>query len=373
MAIPIIIGGVALAAGMFGAKKGLDAKRNYSAAGELVDRAEHDLNAARDRLNLKKDQVSYGLEQLGILRLETESAQLTKFVCIAREINNVSCAPIEIGGVQVRVDSPDIAAMELSSYKAADLLKDGVGALSSGVLAGVGAGGLASSIGVASTGTAIGTLSGVAATNATLAWLGGGSLATGGMGMAGGMAVLGGAIAGPVIAVMGMSAAKKSERALTEAFERESQIRDAIEQVNNGVTVLCSIHSRAQELEKVIRMLSERFEELLSQGEVMICRRKVDAANIKDAIKVKQKEYEEKNVFMRGLAGLVGGRPKLSFDDPLNFNNFSSQDKSLYMVLARFAYAVNALVRVKILDDDGIVTQDSEQVISDAKKILEGA
>ncbi|MEI3177938.1 MAG: hypothetical protein V8S31_06310 [Lachnospiraceae bacterium] len=45
--------------------------------------------------------------------------------------------------------------------------------------------GVATTFGVASTGTAISTLSGAAATNAALAWLGGGTLAVGGGGMAG--------------------------------------------------------------------------------------------------------------------------------------------------------------------------------------------
>lgn len=62
--------------------------------------------------------------------------------------------------------------------------------------------GVATTFGVASTGTAISTLSGAAATNAALAWLGGGSLATGGGGMAAGsylltlVSPLGGVIAG---------------------------------------------------------------------------------------------------------------------------------------------------------------------------------
>lgn len=58
---------------------------------------------------------------------------------------------------------------------------------------------LVSMIGAASTGTAISTLTGAAATNATLAWFAGGSLATGGAGMAGGGMVLGGIVALPLV------------------------------------------------------------------------------------------------------------------------------------------------------------------------------
>lgn len=54
-------------------------------------------------------------------------------------------------------------------------------------------------VGTASTGTAIGTLYGVVAKRAALACLGGGSLATGGLGMMGGIAILG--VGGLVIGV----------------------------------------------------------------------------------------------------------------------------------------------------------------------------
>lgn len=64
---------------------------------------------------------------------------------------------------------------------------------------------IATVMGTASTGTAIGTLSGAAATNAALAWLGGGTLAAGGAGIAGGNLVLG--MFGPIgIAIAGVSA-----------------------------------------------------------------------------------------------------------------------------------------------------------------------
>ncbi|MCG9751999.1 hypothetical protein L1D54_16095 [Vibrio brasiliensis] len=77
-------------------------------------------------------------------------------------------------------------------------LNTGFGGLVGGSAA-LGAWGLVSLVGSASTGTAISSLSGVAATNATLAWFGGGSIATGGAGMAGGFWVLGGIVAAPIV------------------------------------------------------------------------------------------------------------------------------------------------------------------------------
>lgn len=56
--------------------------------------------------------------------------------------------------------------------------------------------GVATTFGVASTGAAVSSLTGAAATNAALAWLGGGTLAAGGGGVAAGEALL--ALAGPI-------------------------------------------------------------------------------------------------------------------------------------------------------------------------------
>ncbi|MDR9778311.1 hypothetical protein RJJ65_37870, partial [Rhizobium hidalgonense] len=94
----------------------------------------------------------------------------------------------------------------------------GVGAAgASGALTALAAYGGSQMLAAASTGTAISTLSGAAATNATLAWFGGGSLAVGGFGMAGGMMVLGGVVAGPILAVGGAILAASAETAVDDA------------------------------------------------------------------------------------------------------------------------------------------------------------
>ena len=70
---------------------------------------------------------------------------------------------------------------------------------------------IVATVGTASTGTAISSLSGAVATNATLAWLSGGTLAAGGLGIAGGAIVLGAiGIAGAVCA--GRLYKKRSEK-----------------------------------------------------------------------------------------------------------------------------------------------------------------
>ena len=105
-------------------------------------------------------------------------------------------------------------------------LNMGFGGLVGGTTA-LGAWGLVSLLGSASTGTAISSLSGVAATNATLAWFGGGSLATGGAGMAGGFWVLGGIVAAPIVFFSTKSAYKKVDK----VKEKKNELTEESEKV----------------------------------------------------------------------------------------------------------------------------------------------
>jgi len=351
MPIPLIIGGGALVAAAFGAKKGFDAKRNYSSAKNVVDDAMCDFGKTTERLDIKKNETTDMLKRLGVLRLRAEAKLLSRFVKIVKQVHHVNNKPIEIGGMQITISTPELCAMELTATKATELLKDGGLALSSGVLTAIGAGNLATSIGAASTGTLISSLSGAAATNATLAWLGGGSLASGGWGIIGGTAVLGGAIAGPTIAVMGFAAAKRSERALTKAFAQVSEIKEATEQVENGIAVLESIIDRTQELEQVIQNLSWRFEALLTEAEGMIHR----------------KLAERKSQYLRD------NMPAPAIDEKLDFNAFSKREQQRYMILTSFAYSFNALLRVELIDQDGTVSNTSTDAVAQGNMLLRAA
>lgn len=360
VAVPWIIGGLSAAAGALGIKKGVDAKKNYARARDIVAEAQSDFENAKGRLEKTKTKVSKSLADLGKLRLEVETKQMKRFVDVVKQVNQASYKPITLGATSALVSLPELKEMETSCYQAADLMKDGIGAVSTGVLVGVGASGLASSIGVvAGTGTAIGSLTGVAATNATLAWLGGGSLAASGMGMAGGAAILGGAIAGPALAVMGFAAASKSEKALTEAYEQESEIRLIIEQVENGTALLTSIRERSEEMRAVISDLMTRFSSVLDVCEQMI----EEKHQAKLAI---QTEWEEAGAVKKVFRRLKGQKP----DDPLDFTNFSQEDKDRYTILNLFGVALYRMIKVQVLDDEGLVTSESDQAVAEARTLL---
>lgn len=110
-----------------------------------------------------------------------------------------------------------------------------------GATAAFGAMGTATLLGTASTGTAIGTLSGAAATNATLAWLGGGAISTGGLGVAGGMVVLGGIVLAPIAIFSMFFGVNKGKQALNNAENYSDEIDVMVEKMTTLIAELAQI------------------------------------------------------------------------------------------------------------------------------------
>lgn len=138
-----------------------------------------------------------------------------------------------------------------------------------GVAAGASAGvaGVASAVGTAGTGAAISGLSGVAAKSATMAWLGGGSLASGGGGMALGATALNVVTAGPALLIGGFVVMGQGQRALTKAKENIAQIAVAIAEMDQSEAGLDGIDSRAAEVRTVLGDLTSRAVDALDELE----------------------------------------------------------------------------------------------------------
>jgi hypothetical protein len=126
----------------------------------------------------------------------------------------------------------------------------------------------------ASTGTAISTLSGAAANSAILAWLGGGSLAVGGGGMATGTVVLAGITAGTTagVAVLaaGILVSTHYAKKLTEAKTFEKDTALAVASLENAWAVMDGIGHRLDELSDVTGQLKARLAPELDRLEALI-------------------------------------------------------------------------------------------------------
>ena len=270
MPIPFLLGAAAAAAGLYGVKKGIDAKDNMDTAKRINQNAQETVDETKKNINYARESTNTVIANLGQNKLNIASGTMKSFVDTFSKIEHVDFRN-SIGFEELRgftPNSPEFLNMENTSFKAKELATGASGglaagslaAIGAGSLAAIGAGGLASTIGVASTGTAIGTLSGAAATNATLAWLGGGALSAGGFGMAGGMAVLGGIVAGPALAIGGAFMASKAEKALNDACSNMDMARKFEQEGKNICSTLNAIKARASQIDNLLDDLNERFD-----------------------------------------------------------------------------------------------------------------
>lgn len=328
MPIPFILAGVAVAAGAYGVKKGVDAKDDYDEAEKYNRWAEETYDEAQEKLEEKKEITNSSLESLGKLKVSIYDGSLMDFVDIFQEIKNVDFEENLNLGILKSVDDQDMLDIKKTVLNMQEVIGGGAAALGSGALAGFGALGGVGMLASASTGTAIASLSGVAATNATLAWLGGGALSAGGFGMAGGMAVLGGIVAGPVLAVGGMMMAAKAEEAKYTASGNYDKAKAAAEQMDSAGVVLDGIGSRTEEFKNILNPLNEVFEEYIEKMEDI-----VDVSN--------------------------------------DYSSYSQSEKQIIMITASMAETIKNVCDAPIIDENGEVTRKSARVLRKANKFID--
>lgn len=197
--IPIIVGGLFASALGYGAKKGYDAYQDSNEAEILHEEAKYEYELNERHLNERKEKAQQLFSELGNLKKSVVEQELAAYCTLIDKLNIKEQKELKEILKEFDIDKLKQARDNITNLQAT--LGGLTGGAMAGAMAGFGAYGAVGLLGAASTGTAISSLGGVAATNATLAWLGGGSLAAGGLGMAGGTFVLGGIVAAPVIAV----------------------------------------------------------------------------------------------------------------------------------------------------------------------------
>ncbi|MEH2056021.1 MAG: hypothetical protein V7K97_07640 [Nostoc sp.] len=256
--IPLILGAIALGTAAFGAVKGAEGVGNMNEAKEIGERAEKRHSYAVSELKADWEATNKLAEEYGQLQLDVMISTVGRFVdFIERNIGKAKQSEKEfLEGLE------GISVQQIKEYKAAaveaeQFFNGGTKAIGAAAAGYGGAMSLATSVGVASTGTLIGGLSGAAAWNATLAWLGGGSLAAGGGGMALGSLVLGGITVGPAVLIGGFVLAGEGEKALTKAWEYNAEVNTAIVKIEAAKDFMQQVKRRITELQGVFECLNK--------------------------------------------------------------------------------------------------------------------
>lgn len=243
MPVPLILGAIALGTAAYGVYKGTSGAIDHSDATDIKKDAESIVQAARTQLGTQRKATNDVLVDYGARKLRAFNGVIDDFLQTFGRLKNVELSQsLELDKLNVGDFSTQTLGGLRQDYQA---LKDaglGLGAgMSSGAALAFGAYNGTMMLATASTGTAISTLGGVAATNATLAWLGGGSLAAGGGGMALGSVVLGAVAAGPALAIFGHILGNKGEEALNNARSNREQAQTIAADAKKVVTQLDAI------------------------------------------------------------------------------------------------------------------------------------
>ena len=261
MPIPFLFIGIAAATGAFGTGKTAKAAIDNSKAKKINEIANESVRIETEKLELQRERVANSFDELGKLKLNILSTDVTDFVNTFEQIKNVDFEN-SVGLEELKnlhIDQKDFEELKQLGNFAVEIAGSATAGAVGGALTALGAYGAASALATASTGTAIATLSGAAATNATLAFFGGGSLAAGGLGMAGGAMVLGGLVAGPALLVMGLIVGAKTEEKLDKALENKAQADEIVESLKTASLQCSAIRRRSYMLYELLTRLDSRF------------------------------------------------------------------------------------------------------------------
>lgn len=327
--IPLVLAAGSAATAAFGLKKSYDAysdnkeaEETGAYAQEIYDKTQKDLNDNRENLNQK-------IIKFGEFKEKNFEKYVLKFIEIFDQIKNVDFNDKVSKEMSVDMDFATFEKIKKEIFDIGTMLGGTAASLGTGAAAGFGAFGLTGALATASTGTAIGSLSGAAATNATLAWLGGGSLASGGLGMAGGTMVLGGMVAGPALAVAGFVLASAAEKKKDAAYSNLSKAK-AIRESNNAIINKLTLISKS-----------------------------IDS--LRECINLLIADYLYK--FNKSLAKLV--------EQNNDYSTYNKEEKELVHISLNTAQTVKNLIIAPVLDEKGELLKSVDDVIQKGYDLLE--
>lgn len=333
MPIPLLFLGLGGAAAALGVGKSVKAGFDQKDANETNQYAQNIVKRATKTANWSRANSGKAIESLGQKKVWVLNHSVTPFVDLFEQIHNIELSD-SVGLDELKrfkIDKQDLLELKEMTAVASSIAGGMVGGAVMGALTAFGAYGGAMTLGAcATTGTAIASLSGIAATNATLAFLGGGALSVGGLGVAGGTAVLGGLVAGPALAVMGFVVGAKASANKDTAYSNYAKAQQYEEEVKN-IFVLC----------KAIRMRAAMFERLLI---------KLDA------------------IFMP----IVDSLRHIIQSSGSDFSQYTAEEKSVVAGSLSIAKAIKAVLDTPILTSDGQLTPESSTIIAPVQNVIDG-
>ncbi len=231
MPLPFILGGLALAAAGYGFKKSIDASETADKINEIVKEAEDLKEGAKNRVESAESGYKNALMRLGEKKLHVISRGVSRFV---RHFN-------QLKGHQFFVKDSDMQDLHKQVSVAQNFSKQ---LNASGMSEEDAIGGMFAGYG------------GLCVSSWTTGAMLGGGLTMGGLA---GMAVFGGIVAGPALAILGAISADEMEEKLEDAKAYHSQVEEAVKKADVIVDNIRSIEKMARYFTKQITKFDALF------------------------------------------------------------------------------------------------------------------
>lgn len=263
--LPIIIG-AAIATSIAGIGAGLDGKEDIKKAQVIADNAKRKYDKAQKTFKERFEEINRIADVYGQLQLRVKLDTIKRFICILERLERNSSLDLKYFK-ELGITEHKIKELKTAVIDAENLINSGTFAAAAG-----GAGfayGAARAFGTATvsrffglwtTEVAVSNLAGAAAWQGMMAWLGGGSVAVGGL-------AFGGITLAPALAIGGFKLAADGEKALTKANEYKSKIEIEIKKIEVCQELLNGVHKRIKELGKLAYRLESLSNNLLDEIE----------------------------------------------------------------------------------------------------------
>lgn len=298
----------------------------------IKNQADEDLSNAKEELEDKRNKTEKSIEKLGDAKLSAYSGSLENFYNCYTQISKADRKPFKrptdsVSYKDVKHSLITISKTQVSLKKVA---VQSAGAVSTGALV---AGGTYFAV----KGLVFGKLAGVAAKNATLAWLGGGSLASGGAGMAGGMVVLGGIALAPVALFSMYMGYSSGKRKLNDAKNYADEVEVFVQKVKTLICELNQIDRAAKLFTKTILSMDAVLQVQIEKLEPVI-NRLSNRTFFQRVIRDPVKKFFHKNIFepdeLRAITDALNSAVLLSslIEKPLMNDNGGFISSSLEFV-----------------------------------------
>ncbi|WRF71443.1 sortase [Helicobacter pylori] len=228
MPLPFILAGVAIAAAGYGVKKGIDALDADCEADEFIEKAESLKEEATKKAESTQSDCKLAFARFGEKKLHVLSHSVSNFLNHFHRLNRSRIIIEDMQDIQCQVSDARNLLNQLNA--------NGIdGDSAPGVFAGFG------SLGISSFTTG--------------AILGGGLAASG----LAGMAVIGGLVAWPALAILGAFSASKMEEKLENAKAYYSQVEKAVKKADAMIDNLQAVRKMADLFTKQITKLDALF------------------------------------------------------------------------------------------------------------------